>query len=251
MPTTWYFDGSGTGDDCRIMVLSGVGASDETWKAFDTAWSTARNELGLDVWHSTDYFRRIPAMKAEPPVSLLNIIGQQWSQEFNSVSFAADKAAVETIRNQFHDAVPPVERMLTDWCFRGIGVSKADTGHRDRARILFDRSEPFIRHLKSPWQAGRRELKRVKAGGWPLQIREIEPASNKDHPGLQAADLLSWLIRCRYEYGDKLIDSRVPVMMFPFMAAGRLRGGFLDQSTIRSLYIEKRTLELGHNYAFV
>jgi hypothetical protein len=141
--------------------------------------------------------------------------------------------------------------MLTDWCFRGIGVAKADIGQLARTRIVFDQDEPFIRHLKSPWQAGRTELKRAKADGWPLQIREIEPASSKDHPGLQAADLLSWLIRSRYEYGDKMIDSRVPVMLFPFMAAGRLRGGFLDESTIRSLYIEKQTLELGHNYALV
>ena len=47
MPTTWYFDGAGTSADCRIMVLSGLGASEEVWKAFDDAWSAALVEVRI------------------------------------------------------------------------------------------------------------------------------------------------------------------------------------------------------------
>jgi hypothetical protein len=252
MPTTWFFDGGGTNTGCPIMVLSAVGGSDDALRAFDQGWKDALQELGIRTWHSTDYFRtRNRVAKPKAPIALANVIGQLTCQEFNCVSFAADKAAVEALRIQFPDVVPTVDRMLLDLCFAGLRAAKADTGEPGRIRVLFDRGEPFIRHLKSSWQRGRTELRRAREGGWPLQIREMEPARSEDHSGLQAADLLSWVIRCRYEYGDKLVDPKIFMMMFAFMAAARLRGGFLNEAAIKSLYVEKHVPELAHGYAFV
>lgn len=186
MPTTWFFDGGGTSVDCAIMVLSGVGGSDAAVDALGQAWKAALHELQIDTWHSTDYFRRRDrGTKPEFPVALANVIGRLIFKELNCVSFAADKAALEAVRIQHPESVPSVERMLMNLCFRGLGVSKEDIGQHARVRIVFDRGEPFIRHLKSSWQAGRTELKRAKHGGWPLQVKEMEPANSKDHAGLQ------------------------------------------------------------------
>jgi hypothetical protein len=117
--------------------------------------------------------------------------------------------------------------------------------------IFFDQNEPFIRHLKPVWQAGKADLRRSKGNGWPLQIRSVEPASGKVHTILQAVDLLSWVIRCRYEYGDKLIDPKVVLLMFPFMAAAGVQGGFMDAASIQVFYVERRSLSVRHNYSFV
>jgi hypothetical protein len=146
--------------------------------------------------------------------------------------------------------VPAVPKMLMDLCFRGLGVARDDAGLAACIKVLFDRDEPFIRHMKSSWQAGRKALRRAGKDGWPLQIGEVEPAGSADHPGLQIADLLSWTIRCRYEYGDKMIDPKIAMIMLQFLMAGRLRGGFLDSDAVHAFYVEKRVLEFAHNYAF-
>jgi hypothetical protein len=181
----------------------------------------------------------------------LNVIGRQVSHEFNAISFAANKQAVASVRALYPRAVPRLEKMLVDLCFSQLGVAKEDIGQQRQLRILFDQREPFIRHLKERWQEGRTECRRARENGWPLQIREVEPASHRDHPGLQAADLISWAIRCRYEYGDKLVDPKVFMIMFPFMAAGRLRGGYLAAEEVKALYVEKRLPKLSHNCSFV
>lgn len=252
MGTTWYFDGSGTGPESPVMVLSGLGGTDEVWRAFDSDWRDALLGLGIGVWHSTDRFRR---QTADPgptlPDALLNIIGKQISAEFNAVSFAVDKPAADALRSVHHEKIPLSEKILMDECFSSVGIGKADTGHMNRVSLIFDKGEPFIHHLKGPWQRGRTELRTADENGWPRQVRAIEPANTKDHPGLQAADLLSWAIRSRYQYGDRLVDPKTFLIMFPFAAAGKLRGGYFDEKAIRSRYIEKRAYSLRHNYSFI
>lgn len=121
-------------------------------------------------------------------------------------------------------------------------------------RLVLDRPIWRLERIgteQKSWQTGRAELRRMKDQGWPMQVSEIEPARSENHPGLQAADLLSWVIRCRYEYGDKLLDSKIPMVMLTFMAAGKLRGGFLNDKAIRDLYIERCAPDFQHTYNFV
>jgi hypothetical protein len=252
MPTTWYFDGSGTDTKSPIMALSGVGASDRAWEEFNKGWNTALAQLGVNVWHSTEQFRyRRTALERNVPECLLDAICKQFSQEFNTVSYAIEKAAVDALRLEHADLVPPAEAILADLCLGTLGIAQEDIGRTARLRLLFDRNEPFIRYLKRPWQAGRKELRRKKEEGWPTQIREIEPARCQDHPGVQAADLLSWVVRSGYEHRG-VYDSKIVITMFTFIMAGKLRGGFLDEKTIRSLYIEKRPApDLQHTLSFV
>lgn len=187
--------------------------------------------------------------KSTVPDALLNVIAQHSQGEFNCVSFAVDKQAAEGIRTEHPAAVPSDAKMLMDLCRPRIACAKEDFDQTARIRVLFDQNEPFIRHLKTSWQTGRKVLSRARQDGWPLQVREVEPASSNDHPGLQIADLLSWAVRSRYEYGDKLIDSKTPKILLTFM--WRLQGGFLDSEAIRTLYVDGQSLTLNHNYGFV
>jgi Protein of unknown function (DUF3800) len=250
MPTKWFFDAAGTDAGSRILVLSGVGGSEAMWQNLNTAWRAALDDLQIEVWHSTDYFRRRGrAEKAELPKALLNVIGRQIQQEFNCISFAVDKQASEASRIQYRELIPPDEQMLMELCFSGLGAAREDRDQPDCITILFDRDEPFIHHLKSSWDQGRKYLRRERKGGWPLQVRQIEPASSKDHAGLQVADLLSWTLRCRYEYGDKMVDPKIPMIMLMF--APQLRGGFLNLPNIEARYVHKRSVEFSHGYSFM
>jgi len=219
------------------------------WGNLNDGWQRALEELGLDEWHSTDYFRRqSPNEAPKIPAPLLNALGRGTVQEFNCVSYAVDKEAAKKARGEHLGVIPSDSKMLMDLCFLGIGAAKEDQHEPDRIRILFDQGEPFIRHLKASWQEGRRALRSSGENGWPLQVREVEPANSKEHPGLQVADLVSWTIRCRYEYGDRMIDPKIPLMMFSFLWV--LQGGFLDEERIRALYIDRSTPTFGHNYSF-
>ena len=250
MTTTWFFDAAGTGRDCRVLVLSGVGGSDAMWNDLNLAWRAALNEAQLPEWHSSAYFRRKgDTERRQMPAALLNVIGKQVSSEFNCVSYAVDRIASETLREQHPELVPSDSQMLMRLCFNGLGAAKADQDQLNCIRILFDRNEPFINHLKRSWQDGRKYLLREGAEGWPLQVRSIESASSKDHPGLQVADLLSWSIRCRYEYGDKMVDPKIPKILFPFFL--KLRGGFLNSDNVRALYVDRSSPSLSHHYSFV
>jgi hypothetical protein len=250
MPTTWFFDGAGTDSCSRVLVLSGVGGSDAMRQNLDTSWRKALDELQITVWHSTDYFRRRGRTeKVTPPVALLNVIGRQIQQEFNCIAFAVDKQASEALRIQYPELIPSDEQMLMDLSFTGLGAAREDRDQLDRITILFDRDEPFIHHLKSSWQKGRKYLRRARQGGWSLQVRQIEPACSKDHAGLQVADLLSWTLRCRYEYGDKMVDPKIPMIMFTF--GPQLRGGFLNLPNIEALYVQHQSVEFSHGYSFV
>jgi hypothetical protein len=251
MATTWFFDASGTGRDCRVVSLAGVGGSNAMWERLNIAWNTALGELGIDTWHTTDYFRRKDRIKsAQFPVGLSNVIGQQVLEEFYCVSFAVAKDYVEALALGHPGAVPPIPKLLMNLCFRGLGVARDDAGYLARVEIIFDRNEPFLRHFKESWQDGRKDLRRERADGWPFQINEMRPGSSAEYPGLQIADLLSWTIRCRYEHGDKMVDPKIAKIMVLFMMAGRLRGGFIEETALRTLCIDRRAISFEHSYAF-
>jgi hypothetical protein len=150
------------------------------WKRLNNAWNTALGELGIDIWHSTDYFRRRGRMEsARFPVGLSNVLGQQVMEEFCCVSYAAAKDVVEALAVGYPGAVPPIPKLLMNLCFRGLGVAQDDAGHPARVRVIFDRNEPFIQHFKKSWQDGRKDLRRKRADGWPFQISEMEPGSRR------------------------------------------------------------------------
>jgi hypothetical protein len=249
MPTTWFFDGSGTGSECDVLVLSGVGASDSLWADFNADWAKGLEQLGLQEWHSTKYFKNPDGSRGRRgPVEILNVIGKQVTKRINYASFAIRKSDALSVRAEYPEIVPSDSLILVSMCFNCLGAAEEDSHEPDRIRILFDRSEPFINQLKQPWQTARKSLRRQGKHGWPRQVREIEPASSREYPGMQLADLVSWTIRCRYEYGDRMIDPKIAMLMFCMMP--NLRGGFLDAEVIRALYVKKDHPELRHSYSF-
>src|SRR5215469_16751964 len=140
MPTTWFFDGAGTGREGGVIVLSGVGGSDAMWGRLNPLWNAALAKLGVPVRHSTDYFRSTGRKhRSVLPAMLLNLIGEQLVQEFNCVSFAADKRAIEMVNLQYPGTVPSLPKLLMRLCFRGLCASADDTQQKSRINVFFDR----------------------------------------------------------------------------------------------------------------
>jgi hypothetical protein len=249
MPTTWFFDASGTNSSSRTVVLSGVSGSDAAWFELDKAWRDGLEQLNLNEWHSKNYFRRQSGFEKPIPIPLLNVIGQTMIHEFGSVSFALDKAGAELVRQEYPDVIPSDENILMNLCFSCIGIAKGDRDQPNQLRIVFDRGEPFINELKPTWQKARRALRQRKESGWPTQVREIESASSAACPGLQMADLLSWTIRSQYEYHDnKEPDGKIPMLLFSYLP--KLRGGLLDSGTVRAIYVDQLHPDLRHTIRF-
>ncbi|MGC2657019.1 MAG: DUF3800 domain-containing protein [Bryobacteraceae bacterium] len=255
MPTTWFFDGSGTDDSCRIMALSAFGGADYPIEEFDRSWRTVLEQFGVEEWHSTDQFRRRnPPPKRALYIALLNAVGEHANEEINAISCAIDKNEVEAIRTLHGDKIPSAEEILLDFCRDYLGAAKEDFGCFKEIKVLFDQKEKFIRHFKEVRECGRAELKgrQTESGGrqkgWPHQIKEIGPASSKDHPALQAADLIGWAIRARYEHGQPE-ESRIVEITTMFQLAAKLQGGFVDEAAIRARYVDGRITRLSHVFA--
>jgi hypothetical protein len=259
MPTTWYFDGSGTDECSRVVVLTGVAAADEVWKEFDRHWADTCNELGLKSWHTTDQVRRLRAEcpktsaadgpQCAIPTPLLNAAVHVSDKEFQIASFAIDKTAARQLRTRHGNEMPDPSQLCVRLCFKALGVSKADLWRGSALRVFFDRNEPFIRWLKKPWQEHVRGA-RLARRGWPFQIAHIEPAAAIDHPGLQLADLISWAVRVRYDIGDRFADADAAVIFVGLVLTGKFLGEFLDYKGLYSLCIKKESPDLRHAYRF-
>jgi len=251
MPTTWYFDGSGTDSHSPVIVLTGLAAADDVWREFNLRWAAALRELGLTSWHTTDQLRKFRATTPRHPIpaAILNAAVRVADREFQIASFAIDKRALRGLRNRYGDKVPDAPRLCVRLCFGALGVCKADALRSNCLRVFFDRNEPFIHWLKRPWQEYVKEARRARRG-WPIQVTQIEPRASSEHPGLQAADLVSWAVRVRYDLGDCYADADAACMFLGLLLTGKFLGGFLDYPTLHSLCVEKKVLNLVHTYRF-
>lgn len=259
MPTTWYFDGSGTDRGSPVIVLTGLAADDKAWNEFNARWTAALKELGRPGWHTTDEIRRLRAVapmaavvngrQVSVPAPILNAAAHIADKEFQIASFAIDKKALRKLHALHGRSVPDAPQLCVRLCFNSLGVCKADEQQQGRLTIFFDRNEPFIRWLKQPWQGHVKEA-RLTRKGWPFQIARIESAASGDHPGLQAADLVSWAVRVRYERGDCFANADAAAIFLGFLLTGKFYGGILDHEALRSLCVEKRQPDFRHGYRF-
>jgi hypothetical protein len=257
VPTTWYFDGSGTDRASPVVVLTGLAAADEAWQEFSGRWTAACQEAGVTTWHTTDEIRRLraaargTALPTSPqhfvPTPILNAAVHLADREFQIASFAIDKKALRTLHERHGDEVPDASRLCVWLCFRALGVCKADVLRSNSLRVFFDRNEPFIRWLKRPWQEHVKEARRA-GRGWPIQVTQIEPGASSEHPGLQAADLVSWAVRVRYDLGDCYADPDAAHMFVGLLLTGKFYGGFLDYQALHSLCVEKKQPDLRHTW---
>jgi hypothetical protein len=259
VPTTWYFDGGGTDRDSPVIVLTGLAAADENWHEFNRHWTEACQELGLRGWHTADELRRLRAaasgtavanaLRRFVPAPILNAAVHLADREFQIASFAIEKKALHKLRKRYGEQVPGAPRLCVRLCFNALGVCKSDVEQSNSLRVFFDQNEPFIRWLKGPWQERVKEARHARRG-WPIQIAKIEPAASSEHPALQAADLVSWAVRVRYDRGDCYADADAAVILVQLLLTGKFYGGFLDYQALHSLCVEKKQPNLVHRYRF-
>ncbi len=138
----------------------------------------------------------------------------------------------------------PMEDLCVGFCFKKLGIAKTDIGQTGCLQLLFDRGEPFLRHLKAPWQREHRKAQRQ--GGRPAQVRDIRFVTAQDHPGLQAADLIAWGVRMHYETQQQ--DLRASRIIMMTLLTGKHYHGFLDAEALHRFYVQKEQVSFALHY---
>jgi hypothetical protein len=119
---------------------------------------------------------------------LLNVLSG-FSQEFQYLRTCSIVMADYKKATLGTDSMKPA-RLCVDFCVGGLSIPTEDLGKHDVITMKFDQGEPFRKHVYRVWQEGRKS----PAGGWPRQVREIQPANSALTPGLQVADLFAWAL---------------------------------------------------------
>jgi hypothetical protein len=202
-----YFDGSEGVDDSdhTWLTLAGFGAPDAVWAKFDTKWQAMlrdrypiapyihMNELmGWD-----DPFERVVGWNEENKNRLvldaIHLLQAMDKSTFTSHVCTIDMTAYHELVGIGHPVSDPY-KICAEVCV-GKSVSWYNDRHPQKselAHVFFDRDEKFMHTLKQRWLQ-----ERTPRGGisvkpaWDI-IANITDENMRDHPGIQAADVIAW-----------------------------------------------------------
>jgi len=247
MPTLAYLDSSGWSQPSTIGALCCICANEQFWYDFNRTWNDHLRRLDLKCWHTTDLLRKPggDSSMRRVPDSLLNAMMTIATAEAVICSIAVNKAD-ETAFRRRHSDLPPIEEICVGFCFNKLGIARGDADQANCLRVMFDQGEPFIRYLKHPWLAHRRKARQL--GGWPAQVKEIEPARAEDHPGLQAADLIVWGVRRHYETPDQTPDWDAKQIILCSLMTGKHYHGFFNATALERLFVKKERINFNLSY---
>jgi len=195
-----YIDDSGKSDQSPVLVLAGYLASDERWQLFDARWNTILALHGMTNFHAVDVWRlgyssgvKSPLVRSSVFVQLLNCITQHVEHAF-AVSIPLESHEHWFASKQFPEYP---ELRVYNMAFYGLLTQIHQhmfKRHFDKSlEIMFDEQggESAARIL-----GGMEEFAGLAAGGFPnLKVATPKFMSDNGCPGLQAADMLAWLLR--------------------------------------------------------
>lgn len=191
-----YLDGSGKTDGrYSALTLAGVAVSEMVRAAFEASWQDALRRLGLPWWHTTDARRR---WKSEPKAFFKAVEALfQALEPFRDQRLWAYSATVvldDYARARREMTLRAPEALCVDGSVGSLGYKD----EKDLPIVLyFDQGEEFRKHIQRVWEAARarkREWRYRRPRGWVWQVERIASADSRESCGLQAADLLAWLV---------------------------------------------------------
>jgi hypothetical protein len=198
---TAYLDESGThGDASRCVVIGCYIATAAQWRDFDLRWRKLRTKYGFDHFHAKDFrkgkgaFRGWPAAKQSAfLVDQDRLISKRTQFGF---AFVLDLAEYKTdyLQNtrpkkiQLDSAYGLCFRFIIGWIARTLGPALSD----DKFSLLIimeaghKNSGDIVRILK--------EFHNTSGEAWKKHIRDVIFSSKGCAPGLEIADMLSYVM---------------------------------------------------------
>lgn len=199
-------------------------AQDVVWAEFSDGWRhilrthrpTAAymhmNEaMSLDgefrLCHGWDKYRRASLIRR-----LIGFLSEnRWKGAIKPFSCTVDLDGHDRARREKYPVKRP-HRLATFACvtqiFSGyaelVGKSRAAVHHVEKIDYLFDQNEGFLRHLHDLQDRYRgRQLRQPRPEDlfWSL-LNRVAPVPMRQHPGVQAADMLAWSINRLLRHGD-------------------------------------------------
>jgi hypothetical protein len=191
-----FLDGSGKTDGKHSMLtLACIAVSELVRPEFEAGWQEAVRRLGLASWHTTDAKRR---WRSEPSVFVKAV-----DSLFRALEPFRDKRlwthSATVVLSDYARASGEISlRAPEALCVDGSVGSLGYKDEKDLPIVLyFDRGEEFRKHIQVVWNKARpqkREWRYRRPRGWPWQIDAIQALDSHSSCGIQAADLLAWIV---------------------------------------------------------
>ena len=201
-----YFDGSDhhlllSGATEGAFRLGSIVASEQTWADLQTDWSLMLQKHGFDTLHMRKIMHHDGVYgkswdEVRPVVAeAVNLVLKRYGHMVCFVQ-EIDLAIYRRAKALCPDLKAP-EALCVDYCAGQLAIlTKGDFGKRNVVTMVFDRDEPYLKHIRKVWDQSRR------ASGWPSQVKDIRSGSSSQEVGLQAVDLMVGL--CKYRGLEKV-----------------------------------------------
>jgi hypothetical protein len=207
-----YFDDSMANSGDERLIVAGYLNLGEKWDLFGKAWNECLNEPP-----SISYFRAVEANsrrgefaeftynQRDAKVRRLSFI----IRHFDPISFEFSMSTAEN-RKQLKDVAPHGLKNPHFICTFGAismvarAISKTNTS--GKIQFMFDEQQGVDKDMDLFFD---HMIKNLPRGAQKLIQSPVHYGSDRDHPALQAADMLAWHLRRQYERVDvdeELID---------------------------------------------
>lgn len=195
-----FIDDSGKSDQSPVLVLAGYLSSNEKWESFETKWNSILANHGMTNFHAVDVWRlgyssgiKTSLKRESVFVQLINCIANHVEHAF-AVSIPFDSHEHWFAPKQFPD-LPSLRayNMAFYVLLTQIHQHMFKRRFDKELEIIFDEEGgESIASVLSEMQ----EFSRLAAKDFPgLTVATPRFMSDDNCPGLQASDILAWLLR--------------------------------------------------------
>jgi hypothetical protein len=203
-----YYDGGGANGVSRpVVVLAGYFAEDAQWPQFEAAWSDALGDApsmhAVHAYHRTGNYKGCNVHESRALLGrCVSVLAALDPAIFTAVSCVVPCEEYERVRTELAPLLQdkPIQAFCVDHTvglmFQTIGADASEpTKHLKQ--IVFDRNEPFLHWMNRVYTAPPK-----RKVWWTSFVDNISVGDSSTVRGLQAADVLAWVVHRQYSQGD-------------------------------------------------